>query len=136
MKVLLSCAASSNRRSWKTPSRRPARSTPLRNFFGMMTSVSTFAAGSGAAMPSTMVKGSTSGQRDKLTAVGEAAAQGGRGHHDRAHQVGPPSAALPPFEVTVRARGAALAGGSNVIIHRQAHQASRLAPVNSALDQH
>src|SRR5262245_10108734 len=59
-----------------------------------------------------------------------------RGHcHGRAHQMGAPSPSLPPLEIAVRGRGAALAWLESVGVHRKAHGAAGLAPFEAGLEE-
>src|SRR4029077_10988219 len=51
-------------------------------------------------------------------------------HHGR-HEMGAALVALAALEIAVRGRGAAFAGAELVGIHRQAHRAPRLAPVEA-----
>src|SRR5262245_54937805 len=51
----------------------------------------------------------------------------GRGHHRR-HEVRPTAEALTALEVAVRRGGAALARLEAVLVHGEAHRATRLAP--------
>src|SRR5690606_27151737 len=60
---------------------------------------------------------------------GERAGDGGGGGDGGRDEVGAAAAALPPLEVAVAGRGAALAGGQLVGVHGQAHRAPGLAPV-------
>jgi hypothetical protein len=53
------------------------------------------------------------------------------GGHGRADQVGAPAGALAAFEVAVAGGGAALARLQPVGVHRQAHAAARLAPLEA-----
>src|SRR5262245_8745107 len=54
-----------------------------------------------------------------------------RGRHRRRHQMRAPLEALTSLEVAVRGRGAALAWLELVRVHREAHRAARLAPVEA-----
>mmetsp|Transcript_32545 Transcript_32545/g.80233 ORF Transcript_32545/g.80233 Transcript_32545/m.80233 type:complete len:833 (+) Transcript_32545:138-2636(+) len=64
-----------------------------------------------------------------LAHVRELAADGRRRRHRRRHQVRAPAVALAPLEVAVGGGGAALLGQQLVGVHRQAHGAPGLAPV-------
>src|SRR5581483_2715356 len=54
----------------------------------------------------------------------------GRGHCRR-HKVGTALVTLPPLEISVRRRGAAFSGPELVRVHREAHRAAWLAPLES-----
>src|SRR5713101_103449 len=56
--------------------------------------------------------------------------------HGRAHQMGPPAFALPPLEVPVRGRGAALTAPENVLVHAEAHRAAGVAPLEARVAKH
>src|SRR5579875_414025 len=53
--------------------------------------------------------------------AGQRAAHGGGGRDQRTDQVGATAFALPPFEIAVRGRRAALAGRQLVGVHAEAH---------------
>src|SRR5256712_10184755 len=55
--------------------------------------------------------------------------------HRRAHQVGTAAPPLPPLEVPVGGRGAALAGLQNVGVHAEAHRAPRVTPLEARLSE-
>src|SRR5688500_15311774 len=61
---------------------------------------------------------------------------GGSGGHRRADEMSAPAGALPPFEVAVGSRGAALAGFQPVRVHSQAHRAAGLAPLEAGVAEH
>src|SRR5208337_5123952 len=65
--------------------------------------------------------------------VGEMPSDGRCRRHHRTDQVRASSAALPPFEVSVAGRGAALSRLQDVGIHAETHGASRLAPFESGV---
>src|SRR5579864_4177748 len=99
----------------------------------MIASVSTFSRSIRATRPVCRVKACMRRSRssDVLARVDEVAVQrGGRGHR-RAHQVRTAAGALPAFEVAVAGGGAALARFEAVGVHRQAHRAARLAPLEA-----
>src|SRR5271163_2128432 len=54
-----------------------------------------------------------------------------RRRHRGTHEMSPAALALPPFEVAIRRAGASLARLQHVGIHREAHAASRLAPLEA-----
>src|SRR6185503_8066185 len=58
------------------------------------------------------------------------------GGHGRAHQMRARAAALAALEIAVRGGGAALAVADLVGVHREAHRAARLAPLEAGLDEH
>src|SRR5665213_1575090 len=53
--------------------------------------------------------------------------------HDRTDQVGPAILALAAFEVSIGSAGRALTWRKHVRIHREAHAASRIAPLKSSI---
>src|SRR3984957_13330008 len=57
------------------------------------------------------------------------------GRHGRRDQVGAALVALAPLEIAVRGRGAAFAGIELVGIHREAHRAAGLAPLEAGFDE-
>src|SRR5437763_11197833 len=99
----------------------------LRNCLGMIWSVSTSARSSGQTMPVTFRNGSMSvplRPRVELAHVHQVTRdRGGRGHL-RADQMRAPALALPPLEVAVGGRGAALLRLEDVGVHSQAHRAA------------
>ena len=89
----------------------------------MIWSVSTLLRGSGAARPAiveTFLMTKSSRRRSALRSQ--------LPRPSRADQVGAAAAALPPFEVAVRGRGAALAWQQDVRVHAEAHGAAGVAP--------
>src|SRR5690606_32208659 len=58
-----------------------------------------------------------------------------RGGHGRGNEMRATLEALPALEVAVRGGSAALAGLQPVVIHGQAHGATRLAPVEAGFDE-
>lgn len=100
---------SRNRRSKKTPLSRPARSMPLRNCLGMITSVSMFDARRGAAFPVTISNGCMAYASSDQTNVGQATTDCGRSDHRRTHQMRASGRALTPLEIAVGAGGATIA---------------------------
>ncbi len=62
------------------------------------------------------------------------AGNGRRDGDGRRHEVRATAASLTTFEVPVRGRRAALAGGELVGIHPKTHRASRLAPFEACLE--
>ena len=56
------------------------------------------------------------------------------GHrHDRTHEVRASALALPPFEIPIRRRGAALARTEDVVVHAETHGAAGIAPLEARL---
>src|SRR5258708_32631220 len=103
----------------------------------MMMSVLTFCRISGAALASRTVKASmvclpvSDRTPIKSTNIGDVAGDGGGRGHRRTRQVRAPARPLPADEVAVGGRDAALAGCDRVAIHRQAHRAAGLAPIEA-----
>src|SRR5687768_9036479 len=104
---------------------------------GMMRSVSMSSPGTKTAVPLTLstfasaicfsLLRSAEVRAEDFTRVGDAAADGCRRDHGRAHQHGAPGgAALAPLEVPVRRRRAELTADQLVGVHRQAHGTSGL----------
>src|SRR3954470_18889720 len=71
------------------------------------------------------------GLAEHLADVDEVARDGGGGGHGGADEVGPAAGPLTPLEVAVARAGRALAGGELVGVHRQAHAAARLTPLDA-----
>src|SRR5690242_18094010 len=65
--------------------------------------------------------------------VGEMSRDRSRRRRRRTDQVRTPASSLPPLEVPVARRRAALARQENVRIHSQAHRATRLAPLETSV---
>ena len=61
---------------------------------------------------------------------------GGGSRHFRAHKMRASATSLATFEIAVRGRGAALALGQLVRVHRKAHGTSRLAPFETGSREH
>src|SRR3954468_11818751 len=61
------------------------------------------------------------------------ALDGGGGRHHGAHEMRAAAAPLPPFEVAVRRRRAALAGTEHIVVHAEAHRAAGVAPLEARL---
>src|SRR5262245_6379706 len=70
-----------------------------------------------------------------LAHVDEVSGDRRSGGHARRHEMRAPFVALPPLEIAVRGRGATLLRLQLVGIHREAHGAARLAPVEAGLDE-
>src|SRR5215472_11004159 len=102
----------------------------------MMTSVSTSARSIGATNPFSTVNFSISGFLSPLAHVDEMPCDRGGSGHLGAHEVRAPSGALPAFEVAVRRRRRALAGLETVGVHRQAHRAARVTPLEPGVAEH
>src|SRR5450432_4125847 len=76
--------------------------------------------------------GRSAGARSAPTPnVDKPAGYRGRRRHRRRDQMGAALIALTPLKVAVRSRSAALAGPELVGIHREAHRAAGLAPVEA-----
>src|SRR5690606_20785203 len=105
----------------------------------MIWSVSTLARSSGATRPVWVVKafivGSSSGFRQFAYIDKMAGHRRCRGHR-RAHQVGAATGALAALEIAVGGGRAMLAAAQLVRVHRQAHRAARLAPLEAGFDEH
>src|SRR6266581_7451324 len=97
----------------------------------MIWSVSTLARSSGATRAFKMVNRSI--KSSPLANVDEVPCDRRRCGHLRAHEVGPAARALPPFEIAVRGRSAALARLEPVRVHAQAHGAARFAPLEAGI---
>ena len=54
--------------------------------------------------------------------------------HFRIHQMGASALPLPPFEITIGSRGTALTRFQLVVVHRETHRTTRLAPLKSRRD--
>src|SRR5262245_47539581 len=105
----------------------PERLIDFRNCFGMIWSVSMLTRSSGATTPLRTVNFSiASAPRPDVDEVPRYRC--GR-RHLRAHEVGAPAGTLAALEVAVGGRRAALAGGELVVVHREAHRAAGLAPL-------
>src|SRR5262245_41435545 len=118
--------------SWNRQREDPRTLRPLpREGGGTTPSASTFGAAIGRPTAGTSANGSTSGS--ERPHVGEPAGdRGGRGHRRR-HQMRARALALAPFEITIRRRRHALAGGRRLAVHPDAHRAARLAPLEAGL---
>src|SRR5688572_30909491 len=97
----------------------------------MIWSVSTLARSSGATRPCSTVNFSMC--LAPGAHVDEMSRDRRGGRHRRAHEVSAPSVALPPLEVAIRSRRAALARLEAVGVHREAHRAARLAPLEAGV---
>ena len=99
----------------------------------MIASVSTFSRSIGATRPLCTRNGSMSRSFSvrQPAHVDEVAFDRRGRRHRRADQVGAAAGALAAFEVAVAGRGAALAGLEPVGVHRQAHRAAGLAPLEA-----
>src|SRR5438270_11773824 len=75
------------------------------------------------------------GYLTELTRVGEVTHDRGRSGHGRTDEVGAPAGALPPLEVAVRGRCAALARREHVRVHAEAHRAAGAAPFEACVDE-
>ena len=60
----------------------------------------------------------------------------GGGGHLRAHQMGPPAAALAALEIAIGGRSATFAFGELVRIHPEAHRTTRFAPFEPGIGEH
>src|SRR4051794_37090728 len=103
----------------------------FRNCLGMMASVSTFARSSGATKPVCTRNGCMVVSSAEAADVDEVPGDRGRSGHCGAHEVGAAAVALASLEVAVGRRCAALARLQPVVVHRQAHRAARLAPLEA-----
>src|SRR5262249_4174505 len=124
--------SASKRTSWN---RKREYSGTLRSLrrkrSGITRSVSTLGRAIGSPTAVSFVNGSTSGS--ERPHVGEPAGdRGGRGHRRR-HQMRARALALAPFEITIRRRRHALAGGRRLAVHPDAHRAARLPPLEAGL---
>src|SRR5258705_11403030 len=97
----------------------------------MMASVSTLLRSSGATNPVTMRNGCMICALAQPTHVDKMPGDSRRSRHGRAHEMSAAAGALPTFEIPVRCRRATLAGLQPVVVHRQAHRASGLAPLET-----
>src|SRR3712207_3240881 len=105
----------------------------------MIWSVSTLLRRSGSAVPAWRVKDSiwrrsSSGRRSargQVGGAGEVADDCRRGGDRDRDQVRAATLALPPLEVAVRRRGAALPGSELVGVHPEAHRAAGAAPLRT-----
>src|SRR3977135_2399641 len=89
--------------------------------------------GNGAATPSMVLRSHKPGLQ--LAYIGDATAQGGRSRHRGAHQVSASSPSLASLEIAISRRGAPFSRREYIIVHRQAHRASRLTPFEAGVDQ-
>ena len=107
----------------------------------MIASVSTFARISGTLSPSSVVNSFMPPPPvprrvrvgGEVPHVHEVTGDGRRRRHRRTDQMGATALPLAALEVAVRGRGAALPGSSRSAVHRQAHRAARLAPLEARL---
>src|ERR1700682_4323977 len=97
----------------------------------MMASGTTLLRSSGATDPVMTRKGCMICVLAQPTHVDEMAGDARRGRHCRTDQMRASAGALAALEVAGRRRRAALAGLEPVIVHRQAHRASGLAPLET-----
>src|SRR5690606_11249627 len=67
--------------------------------------------------------------------VDEVPGERGRRRHRRTHEMGSPAGALASLEIAVRGRCAALARFEPVGVHRQAHRAAGLAPLEAGVEE-
>src|SRR5215467_3296195 len=102
----------------------------------MMTSVSTSARSIGATSPFTTVNFSISGVLSPLAHVDEMPGDRRRSRHLRAHEVRPSASPLASFEIPVRSRSGTLARLQPVGVHREAHRATGLAPLEAGVAEH
>src|SRR5690606_36550594 len=105
----------------------------FRNCLGMIMSVSILTSGMGAATAVSLLNFSISVPLVHVTHIGQATDHSRCGRHCRAHQMGAPTASLPPLEVAVRRGGAAIAFFQLVRIHGKAHRAAGLAPFKTGI---
>src|SRR5689334_7795728 len=99
----------------------------------MIASVSTFARSSGATTPVTIRNGSMSVPLPEPAHVDEMTSHcSGRGHRGT-HEVRAAAGTLAAFEIAVRRGRATLAGFEPVVVHREAHRASGLAPFEARI---
>src|SRR6185503_2017682 len=106
----------------------------------MIASVSTLARSSGATSPRCWWKACMC-VRDGMSAiqpadVDEMSGDRRRRRHGRTDEVRAPAVALAAFEVAVGRRRAAFARLEAVVVHREAHRAARLAPLESRVAKH
>src|SRR5215471_11568293 len=66
------------------------------------------------------------------THVDEMSGDRGRGSHRRTDEMGAPAGTLPALEVAIRGRSTALARSQSILVHSEAHRASRLAPFEAS----
>src|SRR2546423_11230967 len=99
----------------------PVRSTPLRNCFGMIWSVSTSRRGNAVAFPRWRTNGVTA---SPPAHIHEPTFDRGRGRHCGTHEVRAPAAALAALEIAVRRGRTPLARTEYVGIHAEAHRAT------------
>src|SRR5216110_489354 len=112
----LSSKSGSARQSKKRLAPNPVRSTPLRNCFGMIWSVSTSRRGNAVAFPRWRTKGVT----DSPSAhVHEMSLDSGGGRHRGTHEVRAATAALAPLEIAVGRGGATLPRAQHVGVHAE-----------------
>src|ERR1700722_9397348 len=69
----------------------------------------------------------------KVANVHKMSGNGGRGGHDGADQMGAAALALAALEIAIGGAGAALAGRQHIVIHGDAHTATRLAPLETRI---
>ena len=125
-------AAAAPRSSSNTCASRPSKLTALRNRAGMIRSVSMSSPRSATALP--VIVMSASGRRQQAPHVDHFAGHRRRGHHRRAHQQRAAGrAALPALEVAVRRGRADLAALEPIRVHREAHRAAGLPPLEPRL---
>src|SRR6185369_12157521 len=98
----------------------------------MIASVSTFSRSIGATRPVWMRNGvMVLPASTEPTDVDEVTLDRSRSGHRRAHEMRAAASALTAFEVAVAGGRAALAGLQPIGVHRQAHRAARLAPLEA-----
>src|SRR5450432_2935350 len=68
--------------------------------------------------------------------VDEMPGDAGRSRHRGADQMGAAARALPPLEVAIGGRRATLAGFEPIVVHRETHRASGLAPFETRGREH
>src|SRR5579875_2357062 len=96
---------------------------------GIILSVSIFAAGSGAAIPVSVVNFSM--VLEILPHIDEPAGDRRRRGHGRRDEMRASSRSLPAFEIAIGGAGAALAGRELIGVHAKTHRAARLPPFKS-----
>src|SRR5437867_2205678 len=100
----------------------------------MMASVSTFARSSGITRPVwTRKEFMVAVPLGEMPHVDEMPGDRGARRHRGTDEMRAAAAALPAFEIAVRRRRAALAGFEPVVVHREAHRASGLAPFETGV---
>src|SRR5208282_4011236 len=130
-KSLFSVPSGFSFQSTNSPLPIPARTTALRNCLGMIWSVSTLARSSGATIPVKFLNFCIAISLTPLAHVDKMSRYRRRRRHRRTHQMCAAALALTAFEIAIRRARASLARRQYVGIHREAHAASRLAPLEA-----